>query len=416
MKPGDGSQPVTKPERPWPVELELAARLGEPLDRSTAETASESSAGAVPHAESLTLSSVWSMPNLEAADAAMRDPSRGFVYRRDAHPNARSLAHKLATVHAAEYCVLTAQGMSALAAVAWAMLKPGSEVWMARDLYGKTRSMFTQGLGPWQVLSRTFNPTSAEEVRRLSSARADLVVIETISNPRVQVSDIAEVARIAHTIGAKLLVDNTFASHLLVQPLRLGADLCMESLTKIVSGHSDAMLGMVCGNDPELMGRIAAVGSQFGLASSPLDCYLTSRGLASLPLRLDAACRNALAVAERLSAHPAVERVDYPGLESHPQHAIARNQLTAFGWMLCIELDGGRDAVSRAIANLAPDIPFCPSLGDIQTTISHPASTSHRALTPEQLAELGISQGSLRISCGAEPTAWLCERFAAALD
>lgn len=416
MNQGEHSQPAADrqrhvAERPWPAELELAARSGEPLDCSSSD-----SAKAIPHAENLTLSSVWSMPDLDAADAAMQDPSSGFVYRRDAHPNARSLAAKLARLHAAEHCVLTAQGMSALAAVAWAMLKPGSEVWMARDLYGKTRSLFTQGLGPWHVMSRTFNPTSPEHLQRLAAARADLVVIETISNPRVQVSDIAELARITHRIGAKLLVDNTFASPLLVQPLALGADLCMESLTKIVSGHSDAMAGMVCGNDAQLMNRIAWAASQYGLASSPLDCYLTSRGLASLPLRLDAACRNASALADRLSAHPAVRSVDYPGLESHGQHRVACEQLKAFGWMLCIELEGGRDAVARAIERLAPDIPFCPSLGDIQTTVSHPASTSHRGLSPEQLSELGISQGSLRISCGAEPTSWLCDRFASALS
>lgn len=410
MKPGERSQPANGHQRPWPAELELAARHAGPNDDSPPYGIAQ----AVPHAESLTLSSVWSMPDLEAADAAMQDPDSGFAYRRDAHPNARSLAHKLASLHAAEHCVLTAQGMSALAAVAWTMLKPGSEVWIARDLYGKTRSMFTQGLGPWHVLSRTFNPTCAEDLRRLAGARADLVVVETISNPRVQVCDIAELARIAHSVGGKLLVDNTFASPLIVQPLALGADLCMESLTKIVSGHSDAMAGIVCGNDTELMRRIASTCSQFGLASSPLDCYLTTRGLASLPLRLDAACRNAMALAERLSAHAAVLSVDYPGLESHPQHRVARHQLRAFGWMLCVELAGGREAVVQALARLAPDILFCPSLGDIQTTVSHPTSASHRGLSPAQLAELGISEGSLRISCGAEPTEWLCERFAEA--
>jgi cystathionine beta-lyase/cystathionine gamma-synthase len=356
------------------------------------------------------------MPSLDAADAALSDPRGGsFAYRRDAHPNARSLAQKLAHVHGAESCVLTAQGMSGLAAVAWSCLKPGSEVWLARDLYGKTRSMFLQGLGQWQIFSRTFNPTDPEDLKRLAGGRADLVVIETISNPRLLVSDIAEIARITHGVGGKLLVDNTFASHLLVRPLELGADLCMESLTKIVSGHSDAMLGMVCGRDMALMQRIASAVSLYGLASSPLDCYLTARGLASLPLRLDAACRNAQALAEQLDSQATVERVDYPGLQQHPQHRLARTQLSAFGWMVCIEVRGGRAAVARAIERLSPEIPFCPSLGDIQTTVSHPASTSHRGLSVDELAALGISDGTLRISCGAEPTAWLCEKFTQAL-
>lgn len=383
----------------------MASRLGGPAFQSAA----------VPHAESLTLSSVWSMPDLDAADAVMGDPDSGFIYRRDAHPNARSLASKLEKVHGAQKCVLTAQGMSALTAVAWTVLKPGSEVWLAGDLYGKSRALFTQGLAPWQIFSRTFDPNSPEDLERLAAGRADLVVIETISNPRVRVSAITEIAELTHRASGRLLVDNTFATHLLAQPLSLGADLCMESLTKIVSGHSDCMLGMICGRDRELMQRIAAAISLYGLTSSPLDCYLTSRGLASLPLRLDAACRNAHALAERLSNEPRIQQVDYPGLPSHPQHAVAAGQLAAFGWMLCVELQGGRPAVATALERLAPEIPFCPSLGDIQTTVSHPASTSHRALSVTDQTELGITPGTLRISCGVEPTAWLCDKFAAAV-
>ena len=407
MDTSDSSSRPPRLKRPWPPELEQAAHLRVP---QTEPSQSE------PHAESLTLSSVWSMPTLEAADAAMVDPSSGYIYRRDAHPNARALATRLAAAHGARACVLTAQGMSALAAVAWSCLKPGDEVWLARDLYGKSRAMFTQGLGPWKLFARTFDPTSADDLQRLASGRPNLVVIETISNPRVVVSDIAEIARITHLLGGKLLVDNTFASHLITQPLRIGADLCMESLTKIVSGHSDCMLGMVCGSDDTWMQRIAAAVSLYGLASSPLDCYLTSRGLATLPLRLDAACCNALSLAHELAAHPSVLRVDYPGLASHSQHALAGLQLTAYGWMLCIDVDGGRAAVARAIEKLQPEIPFCPSLGDIQTTVSHPASTSHRALSVAELEELGISQGTLRISCGVEPTDWLCAKFLHALD
>lgn len=378
------------------------------------KASSEHSLSATPHAEPLTLSSVWSMPNLTAADSGMNGD--GYVYRRDAHPNARSLSDKLAKLHAATTCVLTAQGMSALAAVALSILKPGSEVWLARDLYGKTRALFQQGLGPWQIFSRTFDPNSAEDLQRIASSRAELVIVETISNPRVRVTDITRLAEVTHRTGGRLLVDNTFASHLLVRPLERGADLCMESLTKIVAGHSDAMLGMVCGCDDELMRKIAASVSLYGMASSPLDCYLTSRGLASLPLRLDAACKNALALAQRLSGLEIVNQVDYPLLDTHPQFALAKSQLTAGGWMVCIEVAGGREAIERVIERLSPEIPFCPSLGDIQTTISHPASTSHRALSPGEQADLGISPGTLRISCGAEPSDWLCDKFASALE
>lgn len=386
-------------KRPWDPELELTQHA----------VGNE----AAPHAEPLTLSSVWTMPDLAAAESGMT--GGGYVYRRDAHPNARSLAEKLARLHQAEACVLTAQGMSALAAVGLTLLKPGSHVWLARDLYGKTRALFQQGLGPWQIFTRTFDPNSDEDLDRLARNPADLVIIETISNPRVRVTDIRKLADLTHRAGGRLLVDNTFASHLIVRPLELGADLCMESLTKIVSGHSDAMLGMVCSRNADLMNKLSASVSLYGMTSSPLDCYLTSRGLASLPLRLDAACKNALALAECLSSCEKIKQVDYPLLNSHPQFETARQQLAAGGWMVCIELAGGRDAVEAMIKRLKPEILFCPSLGDIQTTYSHPASTSHRALSSAEQLELGISPGTLRISCGAEPTDWLCNKFRQAI-
>ena len=394
-----------KSQRPWPAQWENATLR----DSETEAPVSG------PHAESLTLSSVWSFPDLEAADRVQSPEAGGFLYRRDGHPNARSLSARLARAHTAAEYVLTAQGMSALAAVALALLRPGNHVWLSRDLYGKTRAMFTEGLGAWNLFSRTFDPSSPEDLQRLAAGPADLVVVETISNPRVRVTDLQRMAELTHKAGGLLLVDNTFATHLLVRPLELGADLCMESLTKIVAGHSDSMLGMVCGRDAVVMKKIAAATSLYGLTSSPLDCYLTSRGLATLPLRLQAACANALALARCMAEQASVAAVDYPGLSTHPQHALARGQLTAFGWMLCIELSGGRQSVQRAIERLAPEVPFCPSLGDVQTTVSHPVSTSHRGLTREQQLELGISDGSLRISCGAEPTEWLCEKFVSAL-
>lgn len=390
--------------RPWDPELELL-KQSHATELNTTEP--------TPHAEPLSLSSVWSMPNLAAAESGMQGD--GYVYRRDAHPNARSLADKLARLHGAAACVLTAQGMSALAAVALSILKPGSEVWLARDLYGKTRALFQQGLGPWQIFSRTFDPNSADDLQRIASSRAELVVIETISNPRVRVTDICRLAEVTHAVGGRLLVDNTFATHLLVRPLEHGADLCMESLTKIVAGHSDAMSGLICGRDAEVMKKIAASVSLYGMASSPLDCYLTSRGLSSLPLRLNASCQNALALAERLSQLDGVVNVDYPLLANHPQYPVAKRQLAAGGWMLCVEIAGGREAMERVLARLSPEIPFCPSLGDIQTTVSHPASTSHRALSSADQSDLGITPGTLRISCGAEPTQWLCEKFAQAI-
>jgi cystathionine beta-lyase/cystathionine gamma-synthase len=215
------------------------------------------------------------------------------------------------------------------------------------------------------------------------------------------------------------MVDNTFASHLICPPLSLGADLVVESLGKIVNGHSDTMLGLLVGKDAALVDEIRAAIGTYGMASSPLDCYLTQRGLMSLGVRMQRSCQNALAVAESLAASDAVESVSYPGLANHPQHQLASNMLTGgYGWMLTVELnqDGPVKGPEQFMQQLAPEIGFAPSLGDAITTVSHPLSTSHRSLSPDQQRELGITNNTIRISCGIEPTDWLVQRFAQALS
>ncbi|MFN9789210.1 MAG: PLP-dependent transferase, partial [Pirellulaceae bacterium] len=217
--------------------------------------------------------------------------------------------------------------------------------------------------------------------------------------------------------GTSLVIDNTLASGSLCQPLKHGAHWVVESLGKVVCGHSDAMVGMIAGNGP-IPARLRGVVSTFGMASSPMDCWLTSRGLQTLPLRLERASRNAMALASRFQHHPAVERIDYPGLPDHPQHAIAQqlcgNQWS--GFMLGMELAGDMSTVERFFQSLSPEVPFCPSLGEIETTVSHPWTTSHRTVPLEIKASLGIREGLVRISCGVEPPETLVERFAAALD
>ncbi|MCA9191683.1 MAG: PLP-dependent transferase [Planctomycetales bacterium] len=395
-----------RPE-PWKDELELSA-----LDGCNDQIGAQH-----PQSPTLVLSSVWQMANPDAADRVLQGSTDEFVYRRDGHPNASSLASVLARLHGGCFGVLTAQGMSALAALVLSELQPHSQVWLANELYGKSTALFSNQLQKWGISYHSFDPTSPEDLEALTNSQCDMVLVETISNPRLRVADLEKLATATHAAGSKLAVDNTFATHLLCRPLDLGADWVIESLGKIVNGHSDTMLGLLVGNDPDRQQAINQTVSTFGLASSPLDCYLTNRGLMSLAVRMERANQNAAALATALQTMNSALRVDYPGLVTHPQHKTAARILRGgFGWMLTVGTGLARPQVAELFNSLAPEIPFVPSLGDVMTTVSHPSSTSHRGLTAQARDELGIDEGTVRISCGIEPTAWLVDRFSRALQ
>ncbi|MEM8735592.1 MAG: PLP-dependent transferase [Planctomycetota bacterium] len=369
-----------------------------------------------PQAESISVASVWQMESPETADQALSGADGVYVYRRDGHPNERTLAEKLAKLHGGSHAAITAQGMSAVGAVALGLLSPGDSVWVAHELYGKSIQLFAKDLTRWGIEYRSFDPLDSEHISELANTSAALVMVETISNPRLRVPDLGAIAEASHKAGAKLVVDNTFATHLICRPIDFGADLVIESLGKQVNGHSDAMVGLVVSKEPETAEAVQSTISTFGMASSPLDCYLTHRGLSTLAVRVDRANVNALAVAERLAGLEQVQ-VDYPGLHTHPQHEVARQQLRGgYGWMLTFHLKCERDGVLEVFDRLRPEIPFVPSLGDVSSSVSHPASTSHRGFTVEQREALGIYEGTIRLSCGIEPTEWLVEKVSKALS
>jgi cystathionine beta-lyase/cystathionine gamma-synthase len=222
-----------------------------------------------------------------------------------------------------------------------------------------------------------------------------------MSNPLLHVADLESLVRVAHEAGCLIVVDNTFATPVLVRPLELGADFVMESATKMIGGHSDVTLGMVCGNNDQ-QAELSQVSSIWGFSSSPFDCWLAARGLETLPLRMKTACANAAALADWLAEQPGVNRVIYPGRSDHPDRELAGRLLHGgFGHMLCFDLAGGRDAVNRFM-HQAPSIPFSPSLGHTTTTCSHPATTSHRYVRPDEKEQQGITDGLVRLSVGIE--------------
>jgi cystathionine beta-lyase/cystathionine gamma-synthase len=354
-----------------------------------------------PLATPLYQSSVYTLPDLDALDRIYNSEAAGYIYARDAHPNGRRLAAMLTALEAGKWGVVTGSGMGAISGILIPLLQQGGRIVAGNRLYGRTTQLLGQELPRFGVTTTYVDVNDFDAVRKALEQPARVLFAETMSNPLLRVPDLPRLAELAHERGCVFVVDNTFATPLLVKPLELGADFVMESLTKIIGGHSDITLGVACGRD-EYQAEVTQAVSIWGLQANPFDCWLAERGLATLPLRLRAASANAAALAEWLPAQPGVVRVVYPGRSDHPDHAIARRLLGGvYGHMLCFELAGGRDAVNGFMRR-APGVPFSPSLGHTSTTCSHPATTSHRYMAPAEKARQGITDGLIRLSVGCE--------------
>jgi cystathionine gamma-synthase len=347
-------------------------------------------------------SSVYTLPDLDALDAVMNAAEPGYIYARDAHPNARHLAHLLADAEAAQWAVVTGSGMAAITALVVANVQQGQRIVASNRLYGRTVQLFGQELTRFGVATDYVDANDLAEVEAALAKGARMLFVETMSNPLLRVVDLDALGELCKRHRCLFVVDNTFATPVLCKPLERGADLVMESLTKMIGGHSDVTLGLVAGNDLDLLPGLNAAVSIWGLASNPMDCWLAERGFSTLDLRMRAACDNAAMLAEWLAEQPSVSRVVYPGRPDHPDHVLAKEMLTGgYGNMLCFELSGGRDAVNRFMRE-APGIPFSPSLGHNATTLSHPATTSHRYVSPAERRRQTITDGLIRLSVGPE--------------
>jgi len=338
----------------------------------------------------------------------LADPSQGYVYGRNGLPNHASLERAVARLEGGEAACCCGSGMGAEAMVFLALLKTGDEVLATTDLYGGTPALLAQ----FEALGiRTRYVDSTDPAAFEFGERTRLAFVETISNPTLRVCPLDEVARLAHEAGALLVVDNTTPSPCLCRPLEHGADLVVHSATKFLSGHHDVTGGLVAGSR-ELVERVRTYAVRAGAFMAPMEAWLTVRGIKTLALRMRQSCINAERLATWLANQPTVRQVLYPGLKSHPQHALAKRLLRGgFGAMLSFEIEG--DA-GRLIERLKL-VRFVASFGGVTTTISLPASTSHRALTPEQRLAAGIPDGLLRLSVGVEAVEDLISDFEQAL-
>ena len=392
---------MTTPPRPDPQQICPAPAHWEPT-------------GPTPHAPPIYLSSVYKCDSPAQADATLGGELPGYVYARNGHPNASMLAEHCRQLHGSAHAEITATGMAALSTALLAILSTGDHVVLGDPLYGVSSKLITSELTRLGIGSTAVDACDLSAVRAALRPETKLLVVETIGNPLMRVIDIRELATIAREHGALLLVDNTFATPMVCRPLELGAHIVMESLTKLMNGHGDVLLGLLC-CDESLAPRIHSTAVTWGMSASPFDCYLALRGLGTLHLRAERACANALAAAEFLSHQPAVSAVYYSGLPQSQDHAVAASQFDgSFGYMLSFDLTGGREAAERFIT-AARRITFCPSLGELCTTLSHPESTSHRLLTPAQREEVGIGGGLIRLSLGCESATAVCEALAEGL-
>lgn len=352
------------------------------------------------HAEALYLTSSFVFKSAAQAAARFSGEEPGNVYSRFTNPTVTMLQERLAALEQAEACVATATGMSAILTTVMALLKQGDHIVSARSIFGATQQMFGTILPRFGIDTSFVAGTDPERFRAVLQPNTRMLFIESPSNPLTEVYDIAALATVAHEAGVLLVVDNCFCSPALQQPLLLGADLVVHSATKYLDGQGRVLGGAVCGNRA-LIDEIFKSLRTTGSALSPFNAWVILKGLETLGIRMEAQSARALELASRLEKHPAIGCVLYPGLPSHPQHALARRQQASGGAIVAFEVKGGRAAAWRVVDHCRL-LSITANLGDTKTTITHPASTTHGRISPEARAEAGITEGLLRVAVGLE--------------
>jgi cystathionine beta-lyase/cystathionine gamma-synthase len=338
---------------------------------------------------------------------------KGYEYARTQNPTRSAWERNIAALELGTYGIAFASGMAAIDAIA-RLLDAGDHVLLAEDMYGGTFRLFNTVLQRHGLHFDTVDMRDLDAVSAAIRPTTRLLFTETPTNPLMNLSDIAALAQIAHSTGALLAVDNTFASPYFQQPLRLGADIVVHSATKYLGGHSDLVHGVVVVNSTDLAERLYFIQNAAGAVPGPFECWLLLRSVKTLALRMEQHQRNALAIAQLCSSHPAVSRVYYPGLPSHPQHELALRQMTGFSGMISIEL-GSQQRAERFIAALRI-ITLAESLGGVESLVCHPATMTHASIPEPQRRARGITDGLVRLSIGIEDTADLLEDVRNALD
>lgn len=351
------------------------------------------------HSEPIFATSSFVFKN--AAEAAERFATvSGNIYSRITNPTVRNFEQRLASLEGGERCIATASGMAAIFTTCLGLLKAGEHIVASRSLFGPTVSLFNQVLSKLDISTSFVDLTDIDSWQAAIQDNTKVLFLETPSNPLIDVADIAAIAKVAHANDCLLVVDNCFCTPVLQQPLALGADIVIHSATKYLDGQGRCLGGAIVGSEQLVGGDIFSVFRSSGSTMSPFNAWVFLKGLETLDLRMQRHCDNAEALAVWLSEQAAVKHVYYPGLENHPQHQLARQQQTRFGGIISFEV--ADQTAAWQIMDSTQIMSITANLGDAKSTITHPATTTHGRITPEQRAAAGISDGLIRISVGLE--------------
>ncbi|OGS77045.1 MAG: O-succinylhomoserine sulfhydrylase [Gallionellales bacterium GWA2_55_18] len=352
------------------------------------------------NSEALFLTSSFVFENAAQAAARFTGEQPGNIYSRFTNPTVTMFEERLAALEGAEQCVATASGMSAILACVMGLLKAGDHIIASRSIFGATINLFNNIIKKFGVETTYVSATDTSEWQAAVRPNTKLFFLETPSNPLTEISDIAAIAAVAKGCGALLAVDNCFCTPILQRPLELGADIVIQSATKYIDGQGRVLGGAVLGSRKNMEGVYGFLRTA-GPTLSAFNAWVLLKGMETLKLRMDAHSANSLELARWLEAQPNVARVFYPGLPSHPQHALAMKQQKTGGGIVSFEVKGGKEAAWRVIDNTRM-ISITANLGDTKSTITHPASTTHGRITPEARAAAGITDGLIRIATGLE--------------
>lgn len=328
-------------------------------------------------------------------------PTGGYEYARTSNPTRYALEKRLAALENAKYGLAFASGLAAETTLALSLLKKGDHVLAFEDLYGGTRRLFDKTLANFGLEFSYVDASSVKRVEEGLKSNTRLIWLESPTNPLLRLCDIAAISKVAKQHNVLTVVDNTFASPFLQNPLDLGADMVLHSTTKYIGGHSDVVGGSIMVSNDELHDKLKFNQNALGGVPSPFDCFLVLRGTKTLAVRMERHCQNAQRIAEYLNAHPSVENVIYPGLQTHPQHALAKRQMSSFGGMVTFMLKGGKKKTADFLKKLAV-IALAESLGGVESLINQPAVMTHASLTKDERERLGVADNLLRLSVGIE--------------
>lgn len=326
---------------------------------------------------------------------------KGYAYARGKNPTRSALEKNLAALEGAKHGLCFSSGMGATDAIA-KLLRPGDEVITGDDLYGGTYRMFTKVFANYGIKFHFIDMKDVNNIKKYVNKNTKLIWLETPTNPTMQIIDIEACSKIAKENKLICAVDNTFASPFLQNPLAMGADIVMHSVTKYLGGHSDVIMGALCLNDDDLYQQLAFIHNSCGATPGPMDSFLVLRGIKTLHLRMERHCFNGRKVAEFLKTHPKIDKIYWPGFTDHPGHALAKKQMRDFGGMISITLKGNKQEDAFKIASSMKVFSLAESLGGVESLINHPATMTHASIPKEERDKAGVVESMLRLSVGVE--------------